>query len=158
MRWFRSRVKPDKVGGVLLILSDTEREILRSLAPTVGELLDAPDDPAVARLFPAAYPDDQQREAEYRLLAGHELIDSHRAAMATFEESIDAKRLDADQAQAWLRALNELRLVIGTRLDVTDDHSNWPKDRDDPRLPAFAAYDYLSGLQDELVDALAESL
>lgn len=158
MRWFRSRVKPDKVGGVVLSLSETERDILRSLAPSMAELLDAPDDPAVARLFPSAYPDDAQREAEYRILAGSELIESHRAAMAMFEETIDAKRLDADQAQAWLRALNELRLVLGTRLDVTEDHSSWPSDRDDPRLPAFVAYDYLSGLQDELVDALAEAL
>jgi hypothetical protein len=141
-------------GGVELRIPDDEREFLRSLAPQMREMFEDPDDPAVARLFPVAYPDDEGRQAEYRLLAGGELLDSHLEALASLEASADAERLDEEQAHAWMRALNEVRLVLGTRLDVTEEGDERPTDPDDPRIPAFAAYDYLSMLQGELVEAL----
>ncbi len=148
------RVRRVRKGGVELRLSESERDFLRSLAPQMRELLETPDDPAVARLFPTAYLEDEQRQAEYALLAGGELRDSHLAALATLEATADAQRLDAEQAEAWMRALNEVRLVLGTRLDVTEEGHERPTDPDDPRVAAFAAYDYLSMLQGELIDAL----
>ena len=151
---FGRRIRRLRKGGVEVRLPDIEREFLRSLAPEMRELLESPEDPAVARLFPVAYPDDEQRQAEYRLLAGGELLDSHIAALATLEASADAERLDEEQAHAWMRALNEVRLVLGTRLDVTEEGDERPSDPGDPRIPAFAAYDYLSSLQGELVEAL----
>jgi hypothetical protein len=144
-------------GGVELRLPESEREFLRSLAPQMREMLTDTDDPGIARLFPVAYPDDEQRQNEYRLLAGGELLDSHLAALTALEESADAERLDDDQANAWMRALNDVRLVLGTRLDVTEEGDERPMSADDPRLPAFAAYDYLSMLQGELVEALLGS-
>jgi hypothetical protein len=149
------RVRRVRKGGVELRLSESERDFLRSLAPQMRELLEAPEDPAVARLFPKAYPEDDQRQAEYALLAGGELLDSHLAALATLESTADAERLNAEQAEAWMRALNEVRLVLGTRLDVTEEGNERPTDPDDPRAAVFAAYDYLSMLQGELIDALA---
>ncbi|MFP5318807.1 MAG: DUF2017 family protein [Acidimicrobiia bacterium] len=149
------RIKRSRRGGVELRLPEEEREFLRTLAPDMRELLGTPDDPAVGRLFPPAYPDDQERQAAYRLLAGSELMDSHLAALEALEAAADAERLDEDQAHAWMRALNEVRLVLGTRLDVTEEGTERPRSRDDPRLAAFAAYDYLSALQDELIDALS---
>jgi hypothetical protein len=119
------------------------------------ELLADPDDVAVGRLFPDAYPEDPERQAEYRLLAHTELLDSHLAALAVLEESADAVHLNEEQAYAWMRAINDVRLVLGVRLDVTEEGTERPTDRDDPRVPAFAAYDYLSHLQGELVEALA---
>ena len=55
----------------------------------------------------------------------------------------------------WLRALNQLRLLLGTRLDVTEEGDERPMSDDDPRAATFALYDYLAFLQDQLVDALA---
>jgi hypothetical protein len=119
------------------------------------ELLETPGDEATARLFPNPYPDDRQREQEYRLLAHTELLESHLAALEVLEKSADADRLDDEQANAWIRALNEIRLVLGSRLDLTDDGPDPPLTLDDPRLPVFAAYDHLTRIQGELVDALA---
>jgi hypothetical protein len=119
------------------------------------ELLENPEEGAVARLFPNPYPDDAQREQEYRLLAHTELMESHRAALEVLEASADAERLDDGQANAWIRALNEIRLVLGTRLELTDEGIDPPLAFDDPRFPVFAAYDYLTRIQGELVDALA---
>ncbi len=152
---FGRRVRRLRGGGVELRLSEWERDLLRSLAPQVRELLSTPDDPAAARLFPVAYPDDEERQAAYRLLAGSELLESHLGALEVLADSAGADRLDDDAAHTWMRALNQIRLVLGTRLQVTEEGDERPTDRDDPRAPAFAAYDYLSMLQGELIDALS---
>ena len=154
MRPLGRRIKRSRKGGVDVRLPPDEREFLRTLAPEMREALGGGDDLAVGRLFPDAYPDHPDREAEYRLLAHTELMDSHLAALATLEESVDAGHLDEEQAHAWMRAINEVRLVLGVRLDVSEEGTERPKSVDDPRVPAFAAYDYLSLLQGELVEAL----
>jgi hypothetical protein len=118
------------------------------------ELLESPGDEATSRLFPNPYPDDEQREQEYRLLAHTELLESHLGALEVLEKSADADRLDDEQANAWIRALNEIRLVLGSRLDLTDNGPDPPLKPDDARLPVFAAYDYLTRIQGEMVDAL----
>ena len=153
---FGRRIKRSRHGGVELRLPDEERQFLKSLVPQVREVIEDPDpdDPALARLYPDAYPDDEQRQAEYRLLAQVELVDSHLRALAELESSASADRLNEDQANAWMRAINEVRLVLGTRLEITEDGDERPTSWDDPRMPAFAAYGYLSELQWELIEAL----
>ena len=54
-----------------------------------------------------------------------------------------------------MRALNEVRLVLGVRLEVTEEGDERPRDPADPRAAAFAIYDYLTWLQGEIIDALA---
>ncbi len=148
------RIKRSRRGGVELRIPETEREFLRDLAPQMRAVFEDPSDPVHGRLYPKAYPDHDDRETEYRLLAHVELVDSHLAALAELESSAGADRLSEEQADAWLRAINEVRLVLGTRLDVTEEGDERPRSATDPRLPAFAAYDYLSMLQSELIDAL----
>jgi len=112
-------------------------------------------DPVRRRLFPVAYPDDDERQTEYRLLAHGELLESHLAALAVLEETVDADRLDEEALAAWMRALNEVRLVLGTRLEITEEGDERPADRDDPEAQAFAIYDYLTWLQGEIIEALS---
>ena len=54
-------------------------------------------------------------------LIGDELTNKHVAALNTVEATLEAKRLDEEQMVAWMHAINHLRLVIGTRLDVDED-------------------------------------
>ena len=63
--------------------------------------------------------------------------------------------LDEEATRAWMAALNDIRLVIGTRLDVSEDPTERQVAPDDPRAPALALYDYLSILESDLVEALA---
>ena len=149
------RIRRTSRGDIQLRLSESDRTFLRSLVEVMRELLETPGDQATARLFPNPYPDDEQREAEYRLLAHTELLESHIAALDVLESTAGAQRLDDEQAEAWLRALNEIRLVLGSRLDLTDEGPDPPLEVDDPRLAVFAAYDHLTRIQVELVDALA---
>ncbi len=147
-------VRRSRKGHFEIRLGEAERELLRSLAPQMRELL-ASDDPVLDRLYPVAYPDDEDRETEYRLLVRDELRSSHEAALAALEESADAERLDEEQLLAWMRAVNEVRLVLGTRLDVTEEGHERPTEPGDPRAAAFAVYDYLTWLQGTIVEALS---
>jgi hypothetical protein len=114
------------------------------------------DDPVLARLFPDAYREDGEASAEFRRYTEAGLRAGKRAnaevVLRTLGEGGEIV-LDAEQAQAWLRALNDLRLALGTRLGVTEE-SPRQLDPDDPRSAPFAAYDWLTYLQESLVRAL----
>ena len=151
------RVKRTRKGQYQLRLPAEERDLLRTLPGQLRELLvSGGDDPALRRLFPPAYLGEPEREQEYRRLMGDELLVSRQAALDVMEETIDADLLEEDQILGWLNALNELRLVLGTRLDVTEDMYDQEVDPDDPRAPGLALYGYLSWLQEEVVAALSD--
>ena len=154
----RRRFEAAGGGSLRLRLPRDERDLLRTLPAQLRSLLEeSPEDPSLERLFPPAY-DDADSEAEYRRLMRDELLDGRRRALATLEETLESDRLSAEQAQAWLTALNDLRLVLGTRLDVREDELLERLDPADPRAPALGVYAYLSWLQEQLVEALEVDL
>ena len=143
-------------GGVELRLSRDERSLLAGLVAELRAVLDgAPGDPSLRRLFPPAY-DEEDDERAYRDLMGDELLDGRRAALdARRARRSSSERLSAEEADTWLRALNDLRLVLGTRLDVQEDTFAEELRRDDPRAPALAVYGYLTWMQEQLIEALS---
>ena len=152
---FGPRIERTRRGDFRLRLSREERELLRTLPRELGSLLASdPADPALRRLFPPAYPDDAEGEAEYRRLMDGELLGGRRAALRVLEETADRERLREDELEAWLGAVNDLRLVLGTRLGVTEELYERELDPRDPRAPDLAVYIYLSWLQEQLVEAL----
>ena len=152
MRFGRARIRRRKDGAIDLRIGEHERELIRSLLPQMQELLTL-DDPSLTRLFPPAYANDVTRDEEYRRLTRDDLLGSRFADFDVVERTIDAERLEEAEAESWMRALNGVRLVLGTRLDVTEDMDR--PTADDPEAPAFAVYEYLSMVVSELVDALA---
>jgi hypothetical protein len=134
-----------------------ERELLRRLPDELRDLL-ADDDPTLVRLFPPAYPDDERADADYRGLVRSELLDGKLAALRTLQETADAQRLDEKQLGAWLGAIESLRLVLGTQLDVTEETYVAPPDPRDAQAQQYALYGWLSWLQEEVVQALASGL
>ena len=152
------RVRRTRNGELQLRLSDEERDLLRKLPDQLREMLDEePDDPALRRLSPPAYADveEEAHEAEYRRFMGDELRQRRLAALALMGETIDADRLSEEQAQGWLAAINSLRLVLGTRLDVSEEMASAEIDPEDPLAPVLALYGYLSWLEDQMVEALS---
>ena len=141
-------------GAVELRLSRDERSLLAGVVAELRALLDgAPGDPSLRRLFPPAYSDDE-RDEQYRSLVRDQLVSGRAKSLATVRATLGEKTLTAKQADEWLRALNDLRLVLGTRLDVTEDLDYGAIDLDEPRGRDLAVYGYLSWLQEQLVDAL----
>jgi hypothetical protein len=116
-----------------------------------------PTDPVLARLFPSAYKDDKDA-AEFRRYTEATLRDGKRADAQTVIDTARSGRADLspEQAQSWLRSLNDVRLTLGTKLDVTEEvHDEIAMmSEDDPRYPAYVTYDWLTYLQDSLVRAL----
>ena len=82
------------------------------------------------------------------------LVASRLAALDAVEASIDASELDEQQLMSWLGAVNNLRLVLGTVLDVSDDAEIGELPDETPDVEAYALYAYLSSLLGEIVDAL----
>ncbi|WP_310728390.1 DUF2017 domain-containing protein [Streptomyces sp. N2A] len=134
-----------------------------------------PADPVLARLFPDAYggpdlvPDDDVRAAaaEFRRYTENDLRARKRTDTLALIRALDTLspsggdpavlRLTADECRQWLGALNDLRLAIGTRLEVTDEEDGGELLRlpdSDPRKPMVMAYLWLGGLQETLVESL----
>jgi hypothetical protein len=152
-----SRIERDRKGGYRLRLPAEERELLRSLPAQLREVLRT-DDPSLRRLFPPAYADDREAEDEFRRLMRDELLEGKLAALLVVEETAGANRLTGEQLEAWLGALESIRLVLGTQLDVTEATYAEAVDPADPSAPALALYGYLSWLQEQAVEALTASL
>jgi hypothetical protein len=120
-----------------------------------------PDDPVLARLLPDGYRDDPDAADEFRKYTEPGLRSTkQQAALQMLDSLPDAGgriQLTSEQAQAWLKALNDVRLALGVRLDVTEDfEQDWSKlGRDDPQWAAYEVYAWLGAVQESLVQALA---
>jgi len=162
--------------AVVLELEDLERAILDDLAQQVIGLLEPddappsdplaamvgigtetepPDDPALARLLPDGFTDDPAASAEFRRftevgLRQRKVADAREVRRGL--EGASPLRLDAEQARQWLGFLNDVRLVLGTRLGVTEEPVELAED--DPQLPLFGLYGWLGVLQETLVESL----
>jgi uncharacterized protein DUF2017 len=141
-------------GGFELRIPRAERALLRTLPTQLRELL-AEDDPSTARLFPPAYEEDADREAEYRAMTREDLVAGRLHALEVMEETADADRLDEEQLVAWLHALNDLRLVLGTKLDVSEDPERDALLQGGPEAESYAVYSYLGWLVEQAVEALS---
>jgi hypothetical protein len=150
---FDRQIWSDSVDGVRLSLNPSEQLLLRDLLDQLEPLLADPEDPAVRRLFPPAYSDDESDE-QYRSLVRDQLVTGRTKSLATVRDTVGETSLTAEQADEWLRALNDLRLVLGTRLDVTEDLDYESVDLETVTGRDLAIYGYLSWLQEQLVEAL----
>jgi hypothetical protein len=131
-----------------------------------------PDDPVLARLFPTAYPDDEEAAAEFRRFTEGGLRDNKAARAAAIIDDLEEAglppeltrdgmmidiELDQAGAEAWLRSFTDLRLALATRLGVeADDDEVWAAlPDDDPRSQAHDIYQWVGYLQETLVEALS---
>jgi len=135
---------------------------IEELAAAIGAAgpTSPPEDPVLARLLPDAYRDDPEAAGEFRRYTEQGLRSGKVAAAQTVLATLPAEggrvRLEPEDAQAWLRALNDVRLAIGTVLGITEDYedemeaASWA----DPRSAYLEVYHWLGYVQDSLVRAL----
>jgi hypothetical protein len=182
-------------GRVIATFTGFEADLLRSLASQIVELLrneaavphetadpleamldfsgptSEPEDPVLARLFPTAYPDDEEAAAEFRRFTEGGLRDGKaRGAAAIIDDLEEAGlppelteeglmidvELDPPAAEVWLRSFTDLRLALATRLGVEEgDDAFWHSLPDeDPRAQAHDIYEWVGYLQETLVEAM----
>jgi len=128
---------------------------------------ESPNDPVLSRLLPDFHkldPDNPSKEdldsaAALRSLHEPTVLDAKVGVAAVVLQTLRPEggdvKLTFEQADAWLSALNDVRLALGTALDVTDD---MPDDlpEDDPRAPHLGVYHWLTWVQESLVQALTD--
>lgn len=134
-------------------LSDDERHLIGQLAGQLRELLTT-DHPSLERLFPPPYGDDEERNQGYAALAGSELVEGRLNRLEAMAQQLEATTLDEAQLSDWMRCINDVRLVIGTTLDI--DGGYRPRADDGDAAAMFAAYEYLGYLLDRIVHALSD--
>jgi hypothetical protein len=147
---------PPEPGGGLAAEAD-------GLAAGFGltDATELPGDPVLARLLPDAYTGDPEAAGEFRRYTELSLRDGKVAAARTVLSTLPAKggrvRLSVPDAQAWLRALNDVRLALGVRLGVTEDFEEVGNgiNPSDPRAAYVWVYHWLAYLQESLVEALS---
>ncbi len=129
----------------------------------IDRATDTPDDPVLARLFPDAYRDDPDASMEFRRFTERSLRDakvaSAAAVAAALEPDAEGPRdieIDTVDVPAWLGFLNDTRLALGTRLEITEDSHDELAGLadDDPRVGPLHVYDWLTYLQDSMVQLL----
>jgi len=182
-------------GHVIATFTGFEADLLRSLASQLVELLrneaaaprtgldsfeamldfsgptSEPDDPVLARLFPTAYPQDEESAAEFRRFTEGALRDGKATGAATVIDTLEEAGLppeltedglvidvemDRATAETWLRSFTDVRLALATRLGVEEgDDDVWlAMPEDDPRTQAHDIYQWVGYLQETLVEAL----
>jgi Domain of unknown function (DUF2017) len=129
-------------------------------AAEAAESPSIPDDPVLARLLPDAYQDDPEAAGEFRKYTESSLREAKKYFAQTLLDTLPPSggrvRLTGDQARDWMRALNDVRLMFGVRLEVTEDFEEQlaALAPDDPKVAAFEVYGWLGAVQESLVRAL----
>ena len=139
-------------------LGKHERNLLVELVRQSRTLLETEDpssDPAVARLFPAAYRDDPLRNLEYETSLGGAPRSGKLQALDTVERTANARALSEEDFLTWLGVVNDLRLVLGTRIEVTEESTEEDFAAGSPR-DAYHVYQFLGWVQQEMLFALGE--
>src|SRR3712207_5151861 len=159
-------VKPFKAvrgGAVVARLGPAEAGVVGLLLDQLEQLLDADaddvgGDPVMARLLPDGHRGDPELAADYRELTEASLRSGKADDLATVRATLPPGggevRLDPEQAAAWLRTTNDLRLALGERIGVTEE-TEPPEDPVGDEGQQLAVYYWLTALQGSLVDAVA---
>ncbi len=147
------------------VQSDPLEQLLDFSGPTTE-----PEDPVLARLFPTAYPDDEEAAGDFRRFTESALRDGKAGAAASIIDALEESglttepvdgtfidvELDEEAALTWMRSFTDMRLAIATRLEVEEgDEGYWHSlPDDDPRAQVHDVYDWLGYLQETLVHSL----
>jgi hypothetical protein len=150
-----------KGDGFVIDLGADETTLVRRLVGELRALL-ADDDPEpdaaalLLRLFPAAYTDDAEREAEYQRLMREELVASKLASLTIVDDALAGNgRVDEAELVAFMQSVNSIRLVLGVMLDVTDDPDTDEVEAGLGDSPEHHLYGYLSWVLEWSVRALS---
>jgi hypothetical protein len=157
---------------LLVTLSEPERELLQQLPDELRDAYESADpaDDVHTRLFPRAYldPTEENAEREWQDLVHPELLRERLDALARIVGALDAAErgsrgshvvsLAPEDVPALLGVLNDARLALGTQLGVSEETDLAGLDPDEPATYRFAVYAWLTQLEGELIDTLLDDM
>jgi len=147
--------------SVIVDLEEHEKALVKELVREMKMLLEADmagreNDPVLQRLFPEAYEEEEDQQA-FRDLIGGELLAVKLEALRSVETAVSQPgpmELGSDEIERWLSWLTDVRLAIGTRLDMTEEKMEAELDPRDPGSAALAVLHWLGWLQGSILDAI----
>ena len=154
----RRRFTRTSGGEYQVRLRPEERALLSTLPDQLATLIGAGRTEATVRLFPPAYSSEPEMDAEYQRLMGDELVRRRQESVVLVRETLGRERLTEDELQAWISVCNDLRLVLGTVLAVSEDRDVLDVARTSDDMPQRILYLLLSEIVDEGVHALSQGL
>lgn len=157
---FKRTIQSKGPDRFIINLRDDLREVIAAVCDDVLASLDedntANRNPLLRRVFPVAHASDEEVNAAYQDLVHSDLLRTRREALERVSATANDAELDRATLETWMIGLNTVRLVLGTRLDVSED--GFPQlEHDDPELPAWALYEFLGVFVGMVVDALART-
>ncbi len=166
-------ISKKKDGGWTVWFPAGEVTDLARLPGELRKVLESPDfsSQVIARLFPQAYRDDPEREAEYQRLLRDDLLRRKLEGVESFERTLAGRKetkklfgfslvqveLADEDLTLWLGFLHDMRLVIGTRLDITDESWERKIDPRDPHAEEFLLLHRLAYIEETIIQALRKS-
>jgi len=143
-------------GGIDVDLTDDEKTFLTGILDLLAGIPAAADEPASRRLRVPVYLDDPESNEEWWRLMEGELNAARNSDRRVFQHVLDERgrpHMSNEEADAFLRVLNEGRLALGARfgLEVEEDHDQLPEEQRD-------IMDYLGWLLEDLTSELSRSL
>ncbi len=148
------QARPD--GGFDVEVFDWQRQLLENLIEPLRDLLLEGSSPVLRRLYPTAYPADAKANEAFDDLVHDQLLEQKLAALETVEESMSNETLSEEQLLQWMSAINSIRLVLGTRLDISEEDDLGAIADDDPDRALWLSYDLLSQMLGVILGALEE--
>lgn len=149
--------------GVRVTLEPEETDVLNRLVEEMGDVLadEGLEDPVTERLFPSAH-DEPEEDAKFRELVGDQLRSGKAAALDVVKDTLSLEGatdavIEKDQVHAWLTVVTDIRLALGTRLEITEDDYARGLDPDDPKAPALAVFHWLAWLQESMLEAMMDT-
>jgi hypothetical protein len=155
----RSPFRRQRGGGYRVDLGTNERRLLAGLAEELRRYLteESPaSDSNLQPLFPPAYPDDLLMNLDYERGAGDAVLSGRLRALEVLERTADATTLTEGEVDAWMRSINDIRLVLGTRIGVTEDEPSPAGVTDPGELAAWHTNGVLSMMLELIVQARGE--
>jgi len=154
----RRRFVRTSSGDFTVRMRPEERALLASLPEQLAALVADGPSPATTRLFPPAYAEAPELEEEYQRLMSDELVRRRQETLTVVRDSIGREQLTEAELHAWVGVFNDVRLVLGTLLDVSEDREILDVDPESADMAQRVAYLVLSEIVEEGVVALSTAL
>ena len=150
-----ARIRPRRNGTFALHWREVDRQLVSEAVTELRAMMSS-DDPSISRLFPSAYGSDADRNAGWDALARGELIEKRLEALGIVEDLLVRKSCSESELGSLMRSINDARLVLGTRLDVGEEHP--PVGLSAADRSVYLVYEHLGYLLSQTIRAMRTTL
>ena len=148
---FRRMFVLNRQGQISVRLDETMRSLITHVSEELRQVLLVEDPELTRRLYPTAYTDDEEAEGDYQEVVHDQLLMQRLDDIDQLQASIENEEISIELADAWMNTINQVRLVLGTKLDVGEEPADI--DEEDPDSRSHMIYQVLSHILEELTNA-----